>query len=198
MSKTFIRIVTPLLQVIIRSSVSATSRIPTKVPVFSVTLIVFTPFPPLLVILYSSIAVLLPYPFSLTTNTVLDACSSGFTHIIPTTASFSSSTSMPATPMAPRPVGLTLVSLKRMARPLFTAIMISHLPSVIFASRSSSPSLIVIAFTPVCLGLLKSSSSVFLMIPFLVHKTIWCDFTNSSSFRSFTSIMALTLSSPGN
>src|SRR5436190_7522746 len=171
-SFTGIRMVTPLMQVIIKSSFTATSIMPTKVPVLSVTLMVFTPFPPRLVIRYSSIAVFLPKPFSLTTNTVLDDNSSEFTQIIPTTSSPGSSASIPATPIAPRPVGLTLSSLKRIARPLFTAIIISLLPSVSFASSNSSPSLIVIAFTPVCLGRLKSSSAVFLMIPFLVHKTI--------------------------
>ena len=92
---------------------------------FGVTLIVFTPFPPRLVKRYSSTAVLFPNPFSLTTNTVLAASVPGFTQIIPTTSSSLSSTSIPATPMAPRPVALTFSSEKRMALPLFTAIMIS-------------------------------------------------------------------------
>ena len=91
----------------------------------------------------------------------------------------------------------TLLSEKRMARPDFTAIMISDSPSVRRASNNSSPSTMVMAFTPVVRGRLKSSSSVFLIIPFRVQSTILCDFTNSSSFRSRTSSIALTLSSGG-
>ena len=170
---------------------------PTNAPVFSVMLMVFTPFPPRLVYRYSSIGVRFPNPFSLTTSTVLDVFCSGFTQIIPTTSSPASSASIPATPIAPRPVALTFSSENRIALPVFTAIMISLCPSVIFASSNSSPSTILMAFTPVCLGRLKSCNSVFLIIPFFVQRTILCDFTNSSSFRSFTSMMALTLSSGG-
>ena len=160
--------VTPDLQVMMRSSFSVTYKIPTRLPVLSVTLMVFTPLPPLLVIRYSSIGVRFPYPFSLTTN-IVRVASSLFTQIIPTTSSFSSSTSIPVTPMAPRPVARTFTSSKRIARPDFKANIISEAPSVMRASSNSSPSLMVIAFTPLALGLLKSSRDVFLMIPFLVQ-----------------------------
>ncbi len=163
--------VIPDLQVIIKSSVPFTSNMPTSFPVFSVTFIVFTPFPPLLVMRYSSTGVFLPKPFSLITNTV-DADSPLFTQIMPITSSVWSSTSMPPTPIAPRPVGRTVVSGKRIARPLLRAIIISQLPSVIFAASSSSPSIMVMAFTPVALGRLNSSSTVFLITPFLVQRTI--------------------------
>ncbi len=79
---------------------------------------------------------------------------------------------MPATPMAPLPVGRTFTSSNRIARPLFTAIRISELPSVSRASSSWSPSTIVMALTPVCRGRLNSSSEVFLIIPCVVHNTI--------------------------
>ena len=85
-----------------------------------------------------------------------------------------------------------------MALPDLTAIIISQLPSVNLAANNSSPSLIVIAFTPLTLGREKSSNAVFLIIPLRVHNTILCEFTNSSSFKSFTSKIALTLSSGGN
>ena len=88
----------------------------------------------------------------------------------PTTSSFSLSTSIPATPIAPRPVGRTFSSGKRMALPDLTAIITSLLPSVNRAANNSSPSLMVMAFTPETLGRLNSSKQVFLMIPFLVHK----------------------------
>ena len=168
--------VTPDLQVIIKSSESNTSINPTNAPVLSVTLMVLTPLPPLLVIRYSSIGVLLPKPFWLTTKMVL-SLSSLLTHTRPTTSSPSSSTSIPATPIAPLPVGLTFSSGKRMALPDFTAIITSLLPSVNLAANNSSPSLMVIAFTPLTLGRLNSSKHVFLMIPFLVHKTIKWLFT---------------------
>ena len=150
----------PDLHVISKSSFSCTLRMPTRLPVFSVTLMVLTPLPPRFVILYSSIWVRFPKPFSLTTKTVF--CVSPFpTHIMPITSSFLSSTSMPETPMAPRPVALTLLSGKRIALPLFIAIIISHSPSVSMASNNSSPSKMVIAFTPVARGRLKSPSSSF-------------------------------------
>ncbi len=166
-----VRMVMPDLQVMIRSSLSVTLNKPTKLPVFSVTLMVFTPLPPLLVIRYSSTDVLLPKPCSLTTKTVRLG-SSLCIQIMPTTSSFSSSTSIPPTPMAPLPVARTLFSGKRMALPLFTASIISWFPSVNFAIINSSPSTMVIAFTPFARGRLKSSRDVFLIIPFLVHKTI--------------------------
>ncbi len=54
--------------------------------------------------------------------------------------------------MAPRPVGLTFDSGNLIALPDLTAIIISELPSVNFASSNSSPGLIVIALTPVSHG----------------------------------------------
>src|SRR5205085_4804179 len=55
---------------------------------------------------------------------------------------------LPISPIPPRAVGLTLASGKRIARPLLTAIMISQLPSVSFASSNWSPSLILMALIP--------------------------------------------------
>ena len=98
--------------------------------------------------------------------------SSLLTQTNPTTSSVSLSTSIPATPIAPRPVGRTFSSGKRIALPDLTAIIISLLPSVKRAANNSSPSLMVIAFTPLTLGRLNSSKQVFLMMPRLVHKTI--------------------------
>src|SRR5439155_311545 len=77
----------PDLHVISKSSFSCTFRMPTNVPVFSVTLMVLTPLPPRFVILYSSIWVRFPKPFSLTTKTVFFA-SPIPTHIMPITSSF--------------------------------------------------------------------------------------------------------------
>ena len=160
--------VRPDTQVIIKSLCSVTAKIPTKRPIFSLTLIVFTPLPPRLVILYSFKFVLLPNPLSLTTITVLSVESVSI-QIIPTTSSFESSTSMPRTPIAPRPVNLTLDSGNRIARPERKAIIISCLPLVNLTSKSSSPSLIVMAIIPFVRGRLKSSNKVFLIIPFFVQ-----------------------------
>src|SRR5690606_836744 len=135
-SCTGILMVIPLLHVIKRSSFSVTSNSPTNAPVFSVILSVFTPLPPRLVKRYSSMAVRFPYPFSLTTSTVVFFSSFLLTQIMPITSSCSSSTSIPITPMAPLPVARTFSSEKRIALPLLTAIITSQLPSVSLASSN--------------------------------------------------------------
>ena len=133
--------------------------------------------------------VLFHSPFSLTTVR-RDASDWGFTQIMPTTSSPLSSTSIPATPIAPLPVALTLVS-ENGSPSRFLHPSYSQLPSVIFASSNSSPSLMVIAITPVRRGRWTPAASVFLIIPFFVQSTMLCERTNASSFRSFTSLPSL-------
>ena len=127
---------------------------------------VFTPFPPRFVTRYSSISERFPYPFSDTTKTWVFIVSA---QTIPTTSSCSSFNVTPRTPDAFLPIGRTLASGKRIARPLFKAIMISLVPLVIFASNSSSPSLTVIALIPFWRGREYASNDVFLIVPLLVH-----------------------------
>ncbi len=157
-SEIFTRIVTPDLLIIIKSFSSVTLLIATNLPVFSVMFNVFTPFPPLRVIRYigspsSSLSfVLLPNPCSETTKMV--SSESGSIQIMPITQSWSSSSSlMPLTPVAIRPIGRTSVSENRMARPLRFAMIICWLPSVKRTDITLSSSRIVMAFTPFCLGL---------------------------------------------
>ena len=141
----------------------------TSLPVFSVIFRVLTPLPPLLVILYSSKSVLLPNPFSLTTSTLWAAASSavGSYAIEPITLS-SSSIFIPLTPEAVRPIGLASVSSKRQQRPSMAATSIWLLPFVRTASKSSSPSLTVMALIPLARGLEYASRVVFLIMPLLV------------------------------
>ena len=70
MSETFILMVSPDFVMIMRSLSSVTFLMAMRLPVLSVMFMVFTPFPPLFVIRYSSKSVLLPNPCSLTTRTL--------------------------------------------------------------------------------------------------------------------------------
>jgi hypothetical protein len=126
--------VTPETQVINKSSVSSTAKNPIKSACFSGNVQGFYPFTSTIgnsiyissffvSSLYSTILLRLPIPFSLTTKMVL-FLSSLFTHNNSHYFIVKSSTSIPLTPMAPLPVGRTLASGKRIARPDLTAIMI--------------------------------------------------------------------------
>ena len=135
---------------------------------------------------------LLPYPFSETTKISEEV---SLMAIIPTTSSASSASLIPRTPEAFLPIGLVFSSSNLMALPLLTASITWLSPVVSFASRSSSPSLIVMALIPLVLGLEYCSSGVFLTCPFLVAMITYLLFTYSSSLRSCVQINAITLSS---
>ena len=93
--------------------------------------------------------------------------------------------------MAPRPVGRTSCSLKRMLIPWLVTRMISFVPSVVFTSISSSSSCKPIAIRPVFLMFLKADITVFFTVPFFV--TIM---RLSSSLNSLIGITDVTFS-PG-
>jgi hypothetical protein len=80
---------------------------------------------------------------------------------MPITSSESSFSVIPRTPEAVLPIGRVLVSSKRTNFPDLTARIIWLSPLVNLASNNSSPSLIVIAATPLTLGLEYFSRDVF-------------------------------------
>src|SRR6266478_4608313 len=88
---------------------------------------------------------------------------------------------MPLTPPAPRPMGRTSVSRKRMAWPSWLARKIIFLPSVSFAPINSSLPSSVMAMIPVERGLENSVSAV--------KKSALTEFSNPRS----TGIIAITL-----
>ena len=118
-----------------------------------------------------------------------------FTEIIPITSSLESFNLIPLTPDAFLPIGLVLLSSNLIHFPDFTAIKTWEFPVVNFASKSSSFSLIVMAFIPFDLGLEYCSRDVFLTWPSLVHIITKWLLMYSSSFKSCVQIKALTLSS---
>ena len=85
-----------------------------------------------------------------------------FTVTIPITSSVSSFKVIPRTPEAVLPIGRVLVSSKRTSFPDLTAKIIWLSPFVNRAPNNSSPSLIVMAATPLTLGLEYLSNDVFL------------------------------------
>ena len=169
---TGIRMVIPDSQVIIRSCFSVTSSKPTNPPVLSVTLIVLHPYHRGWYAVFLPRRCVFPYPFHFTAS-IVRLLSSRLTQTSPTTSSFHHPLQCPVTPCPPRPVLRTVSSGKRMARPLFTAIgNLAMLPSVIRQPATGRLRGWWMALMPVCLGRLKSSRSVFLIIPFLVQSTI--------------------------
>src|SRR5690606_22254048 len=135
-----------------------------------------------------------PYPFSETTNTDTSGLS---TLIMPTTSSLACANVIPRTPVAVRPIGRTLDSLKRIALPERKAITISLVPLVKQASINWSPSLIFIALIPFARRLAYGSSDVFLLVPRLVHIMMQLFAKYSLSFKFFTNMYALIFSSFG-
>ena len=132
----------------------------TTFPVFSEVLMLMTPCPPRFCRRYSSTSDRLPIPFSETTSSF----ESSRTTTMPTTTSFFFSLS-PRTPAETRPSVRASRSLKRIAIPSRLARMISSSPEVIWTSMSSSPSRMLIAFSPTERTFPYAESSVFLMTP---------------------------------
>ena len=155
-----------------------------KPPRLSENLIVCTPFAPREVLRYSLTGVRLPKPFSVTVTSRF----SGSTRTAPTTQS-SPRREMPMTPRAVRPIGRTLFSLYRTARPSLVAIRTSLSPRVCRTYSSSSPSSSVSAILPPLRWYSNSDSSVRLMMPRLVTMSRY-----SPSPKPSTAIMAVTLS----
>ena len=91
-----------------------------------------------------------------------------FTATMPTTSSLSLLRVIPLTPEAPRPIGRVLLSSNLIAFPDFTANITWLLPVVSFASKRTSPSLMLIALMPLVLGREYCSNEVFFTWPFLV------------------------------
>ena len=157
------RMVMPDLLIIIRSSVSFTSLIATRLPVLSVIFIARTPLPPRLVMRYSSSWLRLPKPFSLTTN---NSCVGSDTQTMPTTRlPGTSSRRIPRTPAAERPMERASLSLKRTARPVREARITSAFGASSCTSRIRSPSLMVMALMPAVRGREYASSGVFFTVP---------------------------------
>src|SRR6476659_6590036 len=172
-SPTLQRSTLPCAAISMISSLSLTCKNPTANPLRSVVLTLMMPLPPRPWTRYSPTGVRFPYPPSVTVRTAV--VESGVIVSIPMTQLPSSSV-MPLTPYAVRPMGRTSLSEKRMVMPCFVPRSISRWPSVTCTPMSLSPSSSPSAIMPPCRGLLYAESSVFLMRPFLVAMT-----TNRSS-----------------
>ncbi len=124
------------------------------------------PLPPRAWNLYSSISVLLPYPFSVIVKT------SVFSRTIVASTTLSPlSKLIDFTPIDERPVSRISCSWNLIHLPPVDAMIISLSPSVCIAPISSSPSCNLIAILPLLWILSNSARSVFLIKPFLVAST---------------------------
>jgi len=105
-----------------------------------------------------------------------------------------SSSIMPRTPRALRPIGRTSPSSKRTALPASENSMTSQLPSVMATPIRKSPSSSAAAMMPALRGLEKSVSGVFFTVPRAVAmKTKWL----SSNSLTGSTVVIFSLSSSG-
>ncbi len=118
-------------------------------------------------------AVRLPKPFSVADSSMPSPT------MVSAMTSWPSGSLMPLTPAAPRPIGRTSSSLKRIALPWLATSMISRLPSVIATLTSRSSLRRSMAMMPLDLGRENRFSAVFLTVPPLVAMK-----TNASSSKS--------------